>query len=103
MSRDHGGEFNTLLFTAVDMALSESMGESISAAVKAFIPVSSITIDPRGFATKLEKLTGGTKLVEKKIMRNLEVLIAQRGVKQVNADQLDFGSFIETCRGQFRV
>jgi len=101
MSRDAGNEFNSLLLTAVDRALSESMGDSVSGALKVFIPVSSVTTDPKGFAVKLERLTGGTKLVEKKIMHNLEILISQRGAAPEISDQQDFGRFIESCRGQF--
>ncbi len=54
-------EFNSLLFTAVDKALAESLGDSMSGAIKACIPVTIITTNPKGFATKLEKMTGGTK------------------------------------------
>jgi len=99
-------EFNTLLFSAVDRALAESLGESVSGAIKACIPVTIITTDPKGFAKKLEKMTGGTKLVEMKIMKNLELLISQKSSKPVSMggiDQQDFGGFIESCRGQFHL
>jgi hypothetical protein len=103
MSRDAGNEFNALLLTAVDRALSESMGDSVSGALKVMIPVSSVTTDPEGFALKLERLTGGTKLVEKKIMHNLELLISQRGATSSLSEHQDFCGFIESCRGQFRL
>jgi hypothetical protein len=94
-------EFDNLLLTAVDRALAESLGESVSGVVKACIPVSIISTNPKEFAIRLERLTGGTKLVELKIMRNLENLVSQRSPKPINADQLDFGRFVESCRGQF--
>jgi hypothetical protein len=99
-------EFNSLLFTAVDKALAESLGDSVSGAIKACIPVTIITTDPKGFATKLEKMTGGTKLVERKIMRNLELMISERNSKPIitgGIDHQDFGGFIESCRGQFHL
>ena len=105
MSRDtNATEFNDLLLATVDQALAESMGESVSGTIKTRIPFSTIASDPNGFAIKLEKLTGGTKLVEKKIMRNLEILISQKGAKQLQVSEIerqDFGSFIQSCRGQF--
>jgi len=97
-------EFNVLLFSAVDKALAESVGESVSGALKAFIPISVVATDPKGFATKLEKLTGGNKLVERKIMRHLEELISQRNAKPLDPiilNRQDFGLFVESCRGQF--
>jgi hypothetical protein len=106
MSRDThpGSKFDDLLLAAVDRALAESLGESVSGAIKACIPVSTISTDPKGFAMKLERMTGGTKLVEKKIMRNLEILISQRGVKQVELPEVehqDFSAFIQSTRKQF--
>jgi hypothetical protein len=103
MSSD-SSEFNTLLLTAIDKALDESMGQSVGGALKAYIPVSIVSTDPRGFATKLERLTGGNKLVEHKIMRHLEELIAARNAQpmaQMKLEQMDFGKFVETCRVQF--
>jgi len=97
-------EFNSMLLTAVNMALAETMGDMVSGAIKATIQISTVSTDPTGFSTKLEKLTGGTKLVEHKIMRNLELLIAERAAKPVDSlrvEQLDFGMFIENCRGQY--
>ena len=99
-----GSDFDDLLLAAVDRALAESLGESVSGAIKACIPVSIISTDPKGFAVKLERMTGGTKLVEKKIMRNLEILISQRGVKHVELPEVehqDFGAFIQSTRKQF--
>jgi hypothetical protein len=104
MSGD-SSDFNNVLITAVDRALAESMGESVSGAIKACLAISTVATDPKGFATKLEKLTGGTKVVERKIMRNLEIMISERKSKpagSLKTDQEDFGRFIETCRGQFR-
>jgi len=97
-------EFNLLLFSAVDKALAESVGESVSGAIKTFLPVSIVATDPKGFATKLERLTGGNKLVERKIMRHLEALISERNARPLDSrklDEQDFGRFVEGCRGQF--
>ena len=97
-------EFNLLLLSAVDKALAESVGESVSGAIKTFIPVSIVATDPKGFATKLERLTGGNKLVERKIMRHLEMLISERNARPLDSrklDEQDFGRFVEGCRGQF--
>ncbi len=99
-------EFNVLLLSAVDKALAESVGEAVGGALKAFIPVGVVATDPKGFATKLERLTGGNKLVEQKIMKHLEELISQRSTKPVDPvmlSRLDFGQFVETCRGQFNL
>lgn len=104
MTTETKSEFDLLLLTAVDQALAESLGDSVSGVIKACIPVSIISTDPRGFAMRLEKLTGGTKLVELKIMKNLENLVSQRCPKPMNAGNLehqDFGRFVESCRGQF--
>jgi hypothetical protein len=98
-------DFNSILITAVDRALSESMGQSVSGAIKACIPIQTITTDPKGFALKLEKMTGGTKVVEQRIMRNLEIMISERNSRPLGSfqsQQMDFGGFIENCRGQFK-
>jgi len=104
MSGD-ANEFNTLLLTATDRALAESMGESVSGAIKACLPIATITTDPNGFASKLEKMTGGAKVVERKIMRNLEIMISKRTAKPFDSlgieKQSDLRGFIESCRGQF--
>ena len=107
MSRDAhpgNGEFDALLFSAVDRALVDSMGESVSGAIKACLQISTIVVDPNGFAQKLARFTGGTNLIERKIMRNLEVMISERSARPLNAESLehqDLRGFIETCRGQF--
>jgi hypothetical protein len=98
------GEFNTLLFSAVDRALVESMGESVSTAIKACLQISTIAVDPNGFSEKLARFTGGTKLIERKIMRNLEVMISERSARPIDptrSEHQDLGGFIETCRGQY--
>jgi len=97
-------EFNVLLYSAVDKALAESVGEAVGSALKSFIPIGAVTTDPKGFATKLERMTGGNKLVEQKIMKHLEELLSEKTatpLDPVKLNQLDFGQFVETCRGQF--
>lgn len=73
----------------------------MTGALKSCIQISTAATDPAGFATRLERLTGGTKLIERKIMRNLATMISEQGGKPLdpmNADQQDFGGFIESCR-----
>lgn len=83
----------------------ESMGESVSGAIKTCIQISTIATDPNGFAEKLGKLTGGTeKVIERRIMRNLEVMISERAARPLDTVRIDhenLGGFIESCRGQF--
>ena len=96
-------DFNSLLVSAVDRALVDTMGESVSRAVKACLELSTIASDPNGFSAKLQRFSGGTNLIEKKIMRNIAAMIDERKGGLPVAEGRDLGQFIETCRGQFNL
>jgi hypothetical protein len=97
------GDFNKLLVTAVDRALVDTMGESVSRAVKACLEISTITSDPKGFSAQLQKFSGGTNLIERKIMRNLAAMIDERKGGSAVTEGRDLRQFIESCRGQFNL
>jgi len=95
------GDFNSLLMIAVDRALVDTMGESVSRAVKACLELSTITSDPNRFSAQLQKFSGGTNLIEMKIMRNIAAMIDERKGASTLTEGRDLGQFIESCRGQF--
>jgi hypothetical protein len=102
--------FNGILLKAVDIALTETMGDSGGRALRFYLDPSVLLKDPELYSLQLRKIFSGSEagaqMIEKRISTILTKLVLQRigsGKIQETADKetQDFRTSIEECKKEF--
>lgn len=101
--------FNSMLFRAVEIALSETVGDSAAKAIGFYVQASLIAKSPDGYSAQLREIFStsgsddGPKMIEERIASTLSKLVDGReiDVSKFLGGGANFGELIEECKKNY--